>query len=178
MEKILMIEKYGDERKEIKCWNDNTIFYSNHNNNNQAIACPTCGKNMYKCIFCNAIDKYNFPLCCFRACFDHIINEKIYKEPIENKTMLYLFIFPFISMTISIYALICAFFCKKIKIERIIALEKNILLVLIITCFTFLMSIVFGIIYQLLLIGFFILSIPCNLYPIKIYFLLLDYIKI
>ena len=174
--KRLMIEKYGDERKEIKCWNDNTIFYSN-NRGNQTITCPTCRKKMYRCIFCNEVNKYDFILCCFRGCFHHIISEKIYKNPIENKTMLYLFIFPFISMVISIYAIINAFFCERIKYEKIIIFEKNILLVFIIICFTFLMSIIFGIIYHLLLIGFFILSIPFKLYPIKIYFLVLDFIK-
>ena len=174
--KRLMIEKYGDDGKEIKCWNDNTIFYAIHNDNEQILTCPTCKKWMYKCIFCNEVDKFNCHTCCFRACF-YYIAIKICKKPIENKNMLYLFIFPFISTFISIYAVFGAFFIRKVKYERMIDLEANFFLILTIFLYIALMSIIFGIIYHLLLIVFFILSIPCKLYPIKIYFILLDFMK-
>ena len=45
--KKIMIEKHGENGKEINCPNDCTIIYKIHRDNDESIICPCCNSVIY-----------------------------------------------------------------------------------------------------------------------------------
>ena len=171
--KKLMIEKYGKNGKEITCPKDNTIIYKIHNDNGETI-CPTCKLVIYNCIFCNKISKNKTNNCCSKA-YIKFADEEIYNflftdlktdENILDDYIL-LIVCSFIPF-ISPFPLLC-----KIINSLIIDLDDEFtpsIFYSLLTPFALIMSAIYGILYYVIFISFFILSIPFKLYPLKIYF--------
>ena len=176
--KKLVVEKYGKNGKEIICNKDNTIIYQIHNDNDQKIICPTCNTIIYNCIFCNKIKNVNLYNCCFRAYFKYRINVNYKyrftnlneKDPIIKqhfiKLLLISFI-PFYPLFSFIYGLtdVLCFYVDLGKGD----LGSNVPFILLFYGLLLIMTIIYGIVYYLIFISLIIISIPFQLYQIKIF---------
>ena len=176
--KQTMQEKFGNVGKEIICNKDNTIIYKIHNDNDIKIKCPTCNSDLYNCIFCNKTRNKKSHKCCIKAYFkycikDHYKNRYIkFEQDKESKnifkrTLLSSF-FPLFPIFYIIFAFIDLFYfnMREEKDNE----EENLILEIIAFSFIFVMTINFAIIYYLFFLILFLISLPFNLYPIKMYF--------
>ena len=76
-------DRIGKNGKEIICYEDNTIIYIIHNNNDEIIKCPTCNTDLYNCIYCNITQTEKCHICCLRAYLKYIFKAN-YKTCVHN----------------------------------------------------------------------------------------------
>lgn len=76
--KKIVIEKYGENGKEIICPKDYTIIYKIHRDKDERITCPGCNSFIYNCIFYNKTLTYRPSDFCIRAYIRYNIKD-IYK---------------------------------------------------------------------------------------------------
>ena len=178
-----MQEKYGLNGKEIFCDKDNAIIYTIHNDNDTKITCPICNSDLYNCIFCNKTQNKRSHKCCIKAYFKYCIKDhfKTRYIEIENnnkeffKRIILFSFFPLFPLFFLIFAMFDLLYFNMIEDKDKEYEEKdNNIFIIIIFLFIFVTTINYAIIYYLLYLVVFIISLPFKLLLIKMYYGVLD----
>ena len=189
-----VIEKIGENGKEILCPKDDTIIYKIHNDNNIKITCPNCKINFYHCIFCNLSQTEKCHICCLRAYFKYIFkNHYKYRFEYDNNNnfhkdnfhrLIFISLMPIISVLLVTFAMINLFYMNlgKNNISSSIHYDEKpkiyqFIILFLITLFMLLMSLSYTIIYFFSFFALLIISLPFKLYFVRLYLGIIDCIN-
>ena len=190
--KKIVIDKIGNNGKEIICNKDNTIIYKIYNDNDDIITCPTCNSYFYNCNFCNITQTEECHICCVRSFLKYEFNNycktsHLFGDRDEKKKFKKLLIYQFIP--------ICSSFLFILVIHSLFFMslgKKNIpyhesgegenkkdcfftINFLFLLFYSLLMSIIFALFFVFVFLLFFIVSLPFKLYFVKLYIKMLDF---
>ena len=182
-----MEKNMGKNGKEIFCKKDNIIIYQKYEENDDIILCPICNATLYKCKYCSQIRNKKTKRCCSKALLketqvkENVIFQNLDKKYEKNQKEFYkVFFSNFIPMFTSLQITLIFFRFLFLELENkkgeIIMQtfdKKNFMCRIPFTIFLlfyyFSMAITYSMFFYIIFIINVIISLPFNLYNVKIY---------